>query len=118
MELPIPDRMVAARLIPLHNAAIATSGGYRRAIGGRSHLLSPLTGLPLSATGASVAVLAETAMQADGWGTVLAVLGPDKGLECAVENSLAAAFIEQTPDGFIERGSPAMDLLLDAAVAA
>lgn len=114
LELPIPDRMVAARLIPLHDMAIATSGGYRRAIGARSHLLSPITGAPLPATSASVAVLGETAMQADGWATVLTVLGPHRGLTLAAERGLAATFIDHAPGGFVELGSPAMDRMLDA----
>lgn len=118
MELPIPDRMIAARLIPLRGGAIATSGGYRRAIGARSHLMSPVTGQPLLATDASVAVVAATALQADGWATALAVLGPEKGLALAAKRGFAAAFIEQGPDGFIERGSPAMAELLDAALLA
>ena len=118
MELPIPDRMIAARLIPLQDIAIATSGGYRRAKGMRSHLLSPVTGQPMAATDASVAVLAPTAMQADGWATVLAVLGPEKGLAFATMHGLAAVFIAPAADGFVEHGSPAMARLLDAAHAA
>jgi thiamine biosynthesis lipoprotein len=119
MELPIPDRIVPARLIPLMNTAIATSGGYRRAKGARSHLLHPTTGQPLSSDAASVAVLARTAMQADGWATVLAVLGPEAGLAWAAAHNIAAAFIAPAPpDAFIESGSPAMADLLATAQAA
>lgn len=109
MELPIPDRIVPARFIPLVDCAIATSGGYRRAKGAASHLISPATGAPLPANGASCAVLAPTTLQADGWATVMGVLGPERGLALATERSLAATFIiPDPPDGFLEAGSPAM----------
>jgi len=112
LELPIPDRIVPVRLIPLADMAIATSGGYRRARGERSHLISPADGRPLPACGASVAVLAPTAMEADGWATALAVLGPEVGLAVAESLDLAAAFIQpDPPEGFIESGSSAIAAL-------
>lgn len=113
LELPVPDRMIAARLIPLFNSAIATSGGYRRSIGARSHLRRPGTGHALTGAPASVAVLAATGMQADGWATVMAVLGAERGLKLAASVGLAVVFIDTAPDGFRETGSPVMDALLD-----
>jgi thiamine biosynthesis lipoprotein len=113
LELPIPDRIVPVRLIPLTEMAVATSGGYRRAQGAQSHLISPADGRPLPASGASVAVLAPTAMEADGWATALAVLGPEAGLAVAESLGLAAAFIQPAPpEGFIESGSSAIAALL------
>ncbi|HEX9857289.1 MAG TPA: FAD:protein FMN transferase, partial [Paracoccaceae bacterium] len=118
LELPVPDRIIPARLIPLPGGAIATSGGYRRARGGASHLIAPKTGTPLPADGASVAVLAPTALQADGWATVMAVLGPEAGLALAEARGLAVAFIQPDPPaGFVERGSSAMAALLDGRAA-
>ena len=122
LELPVPDRIIPARLIPLSDGvaggAIATSGGYRRARGGASHLIAPKTGAPLPADGASVAVLAPTALQADGWATVMAVLGPEAGLALAEARGLAVAFIQPDPPaGFVERGSSAMAALLDGRAA-
>jgi thiamine biosynthesis lipoprotein len=112
LELPIPDRIVPVRLFPLADMAVATSGGYRRARGRRSHLISPADGRPLPASGASVAVLAPTAMEADGWATALAVLGPEAGLAVAESLGLGAAFIQpDPPEGFIERGSSAITAL-------
>lgn len=109
MELPIPDRIVPASRFPLSGEAIATSGGYRRSRDGRSHLISPDTGEPMSAANASVAVIADTALQADGWATVMSILGPDKGLCEAERRGLSVAFIAPAPPhGFAEYGSPAM----------
>lgn len=61
----------------------------------------------------TVAVIADTALQADGWATVMAVLGSDKGLEIANARSLPVAFIEPADGGFVERGSAVMGRLLD-----
>jgi thiamine biosynthesis lipoprotein len=112
LELPIPDRSVPARLIPLAGGAVATSGGYRRARGAASHLIDPATGQPREATDASVAVVADTALQADGWATVMAILGPERGLALAEDRRLPAVFIAPAAGGFVERGSAAMARLL------
>ena len=109
IELPVPDRMIPARSIPLTNAAIATSGGYRRFRGEASHLISPASKIPLPANGASVTVIADTALQADGWATAMALLGPKAGLEIAEKRGLSVVFVEpDPPEGFIERGSAMM----------
>ncbi|MCT4609641.1 MAG: FAD:protein FMN transferase [Pelagimonas sp.] len=109
MELPIPDRIIPAQSFPLKDEAIATSGGYRRSKGARSHLIDPLTAQPLAAQGASVAVIASTAMQADGWATVMSVLGVQDGLKLAESRGLSVIFIDRDgAEGFIERGSQAM----------
>lgn len=111
MELPIPDRIVPAQHFPLANEAIATSGGYRRAQGDRSHLIVPQTGAPLSSASASVAVIADTALQADGWATVMSILGPVAGLAEAERRGLPVVFIvPDLPAGFVERGSSAMSV--------
>jgi thiamine biosynthesis lipoprotein len=112
LELPIPDRIVPARLLPLAGGAVATSGGYRRVRGAVSHLIDPAAGQPRAATEASVAVVADTALQADGWATVMAILGPEHGLALAEDCDLPVVFIASTADGFVERGSPAMARLL------
>ncbi len=109
MELPIPDRIIPAQYFPLANEAIATSGGYRRANGTRSHLIAPNNTAPLPVQSASVAVIAETAMQADGWATVMSILGPEAGLIEAEKRGLAVAYVEpRPPECFVERGSAAM----------
>ncbi|MCO6457734.1 MAG: FAD:protein FMN transferase [Pirellulaceae bacterium] len=63
--------------------AVCTSGDYRRyvTIGGRrlSHILDPRTGWPAEHA-AGVTVVGPNAIDADGWATACAVLGPDDGL--------------------------------------
>lgn len=114
MELPVPGRSIPARLIPVLAGGIATSGGYRRARGCASHLIRADTGQALPATAASVAVCAPSAMEAEGWSTALAVMGPARGLAFAASRGLACTFIEpDPPSGFRESGSPAMAALLD-----
>lgn len=113
MELPIPNRIIPAQSFPVADEAIATSGGYRRAKGDRSHLIDPSSGAPMSAQTASVAVIAPTALQADGWATVMSILGPDAGLIAAEQRGLSVTFIAPCPpEGFVERGSPAMAVRL------
>ena len=108
LELPLANRIVPARLIPVYNAGVATSGGYRRHRGEASHLINPATGRPLLAGGASVAVVASTGIEADGWATVMSVLGPEAGLALAEARGLAVSFIAATEGGFIEQGSSSM----------
>jgi len=116
MELPVPDRIIPALNIPLEGEAIATSGSYRRTNDAYSHLISPKTGLPLPADGNSVAVIADTAMQADGWATVMSILGQEAGLIEAEKRGLPVVFIERDlPHGFVERGSTAMGHRLESS---
>ena len=73
-----PDAGVIAQVV-LTDEAIATSAHYYRyvRIGDRSysHIIDPRSGRPAQRA-ASVTVIARTAMEADGWSTALAVLGP------------------------------------------
>ena len=83
--------------VPLVNAAIATAGGTHKFFeyGGRrySHIIDPATGRPVEHALASVTVAADTCIEADGWDTPLIVLGPERGMECAERNGIAAMFI-------------------------
>jgi thiamine biosynthesis lipoprotein len=70
-------------LLPVSNAAVATSGDYERFFkyGGRRyhHILDPGTGFP--ATGCqSVTILAPAAYLADALATGVFVLGPGEGM--------------------------------------
>lgn len=71
-------------VVPLSNAALATSGSYRKFItdaqGRRySHVLLPKTGRPVQHDLVSVSVVAPDCLTADGLATTLFVLGPDEG---------------------------------------
>ena len=93
------------RTIALENAAVATSGNYRLAFTdpdtgqSYSHLIDPRTGRPVSHDLLAVSVLASNAMEADAWATALLVLGPEKGMQLADKENLAALFVERGPSG-------------------
>ena len=78
-------------VLKLADAAVATSGDYRRFIlldGKRySHIISKQTGSGSDKL-SSVSIIAETAVEADALATAVSVMGEEKGL----------ALIERTPD--------------------
>jgi thiamine biosynthesis lipoprotein len=110
IEVPDPARRgVAREALGLEASAVATSGDYRNFFtvdGVRySHTIDPATGRPVTHDVASVTVLHESAMWADGWATALNVLGSERGLALAKEQELPILFILYTEDGLDERTS-------------
>ncbi len=104
------------RVIPLSDRALATSGDYRnvREVEGRlvSHTIDPRTGRPVDHRLASVSVIADTCLMADGMATALQVLGPDDGYDLAIERGWAALFLIRDDGGAITaRATPAFDQL-------
>jgi thiamine biosynthesis lipoprotein len=99
IERPTDGGRMMQAAVPLTDAAIATAGDYRKFFeyGGQrySHIIDPSTGKPVEHSLASVTVVADTCIEADGWDTPLLVLGPKKGFECAEKNSIAAMFISR-----------------------
>jgi thiamine biosynthesis lipoprotein len=119
IEVPDPQRVAAIqRVLSLLDRAIATSGDYRNFLdlGGKriSHTIDARTGYPVSHDLASVSVIHESAMWADGLATALNVLGPEAGFELATEEDLAAFFVIRQAAGFEERYTPAMQAYLDS----
>ncbi len=110
IEKPMADRRSVRRIIKLENMAMATSGDYRNFYeenGIRySHTLSPLTGKPVSHGLVSVSVLHPSSAKADALATGLLVLGPERALALAVNNNIAALFIEKTDNGYREKPTP------------
>ena len=105
------------RVVPLRDRAMATSGDYRnrREIDGRwvSHTIDPRSGRPVEHRLASVSVVADRCVTADGLATALEVLGPEDGHALAVERGWAALFLIRDGDGAIrERATPAFSALL------
>ena len=72
-------------VIQISNKAIASSGDYRnyREVEGKriSHTIDPRTGAPISHNLASVSVIANTCLLADGMATSVMVMGPEEGLK-------------------------------------
>lgn len=103
------------RVVPLSGHALATSGDYRnvREVEGRvvSHTIDPRSGRPVDHQLASVSVIADTCLLADGMATALEVLGPDEGYDLAVEQGWAALFLIRDGDTITARTTPAFDQL-------
>lgn len=99
IERPEPGLRAAHAILALEDAAVATSGDYRHrvAVGDRhlSHTIDPVRGGPLSAPPASVTVVAQSCMAADGWATALMVKGSREGAALAARHDLDVLFIDR-----------------------
>lgn len=92
-------------VVPLAQRALATSGDYRNfrvdERGNRlAHIIDPVSGRPIRHRLASVSVLADSAMRADGLATGLFVLGEEKALALAEQHGWAVLLIIHGDDGF------------------
>ena len=99
VERPLVERREMQMALPLVDAAISTAGDYRKYFEheGRkySHIIDPTTGRPVDHELASVTVVADTCIEADGWDTGLVVMGPERGFRFADQNGIAALFISR-----------------------
>lgn len=85
-------------IVPLNNQAFATSGNYRNYFedeqGNRlSHIIDPKQHKPIQHNLASITVITDHSMTADGLSTGLFVLGADKALAIAEREKLAVFLI-------------------------
>lgn len=108
IERPDANAEDLQRLVPMVDLAMASSGNYRNfyVLGGRvvGHTIDPRTARPVDHEGASVSVIGEECMWADGWATALMVMGPEEGLRWAEEHGLAALYVVHEGDQtFAER---------------
>jgi thiamine biosynthesis lipoprotein len=93
-----------APTITLDDAAVATSGDYRKFWTDdegrrRSHIIDPRTGQPIAHGLASATVVHANGAWADAIGTALLVLGPAEARAFAMREHLAARLVERLPDG-------------------
>jgi len=111
IETPDVGAQHLQRTVPLMDHAMATSGNYRNfyVMDGRTvgHTIDPRDGHPVDHNGASVSVIHESCMMADGMATALMVMGPEEGYAWAVANDVAAMFVVHDGEGFVERLTPA-----------
>jgi len=118
IEKPDSARPTVRRVVRLGDRALATSGDYRIFFehgGARySHIIDPRDGRPVAHGLASVTVVAPSTMAADALSTALMVLGPERGLDLARREGIAAFFIAKRGDGFVDIASPAFAPYLSA----
>ena len=86
------------RVIELTEKSVSTSGNYRNYFeykGVRySHTIDPATGQPVKNPPASVSVLSDSCMTADGLATGLMVMGIEQGLQFAKQQGLSVLFLD------------------------
>ena len=119
IERPAPGLATAQRIVPLTDAALATSGDYRNFYdldGARvSHTIDPRTGRPVTHGLRAVSVIAERCSLADARSTALNVLGPEEGYALAVAQDWAALFVTDDGTGrLVERETAAFTAALRA----
>lgn len=97
IEKPVSNAQISQQIISLKDISVATSGDYHNYFeenGVRySHTIDPKTGRPVTHRLASVTVLHESAMMADGLATAIMVLGEEKGLLFAEQKELQVYMI-------------------------
>ena len=102
IDRPDAVRGQLAEQVQLSNMSIATSGDYRNYYerdGKRiSHTIDARTGQPITHNLASISVIHNSTMMADGWATALNVLGPKQALQIAKEQNLAIMMILREPN--------------------
>ena len=103
IEQPTEEQGVIQLVIPLENAALATSGDYRNykiKNGVRlSHTIDPRTLEPIAHNMASVSIIAPTVMEADAWATALNVVGEEEALRLAETHDLGLFMLLREEDG-------------------
>lgn len=118
IERPQDGASAIERLLPLQDAALATSGDYRNFFEKQGvrycHTIDPRTGMPVRHQLASVSVVDSLCVRADGYATALMVMGETVGYRFAEENELAAFFLIRDGQGhFTTKASPAFEARLD-----
>ncbi len=112
VEKPIYEQSPARQVelvVPLSGRALSTTGDYRRFFEDRqggvySHIIDPRTGIPVDNSLASVTVVANTGLEADGLATTLYVLGLEEGLKFVeARPDVGALFIVHQPDGSLKK---------------
>ena len=104
---------VVNRILSMKDSSVATSGNYRnfRKFNGiaYSHLINARTGYPIESPFLSVTVIRPTAMWADGYATLISILGVENGLRFAEERKLAVLVLLEGEKGIEERYTSYME---------
>ncbi len=104
IEKPSALGRASQQEISVGDNAVATSGDYRQFFeqdGKRySHLIDPITGMPISHFAASVTVVHPSAMTADGLATAFMIMGPERAKIMAQEYDIALFMLVKKHDGY------------------
>lgn len=115
LEAPRDDQQIAEKIIELDGYGVSTSGDYRNYFeqDGRrySHTFDALTGAPIDHALASVTVIDHSTLMADGFSTLLLILGPERGWAFAEQHKIAAFFVIRADKRFIIRSNSEFDRL-------
>ncbi|EOZ0908107.1 FAD:protein FMN transferase ApbE [Klebsiella quasipneumoniae] len=110
IQKPTDQENAVQAIVDINGHGISTSGSYRNyyELDGKriSHVIDPQTGQPITHKLVSVTVIAQTALEADGWDTGLMVLGPEKAQQVVREQGLAVYMIVKEGEGFKTWMSP------------
>ncbi|MGE8395930.1 FAD:protein FMN transferase [Pseudomonas sp. BIGb0427] len=116
LELPRADRQIAQQVLDVDGFGVSTSGDYRNYFeenGQRySHTFDARQGKPVKHELASVTVFDRSTLMADGYSTLLLILGPERGWEFALRHGIGAVFVTRVADGFVSRSTPAFAQVL------
>ncbi|MDD3558963.1 MAG: FAD:protein FMN transferase [Melioribacteraceae bacterium] len=100
------ETMGIKKILSIDNFAVATSGDYRNFISIDnkiySHTIDPRTGWPIRHNLASVTVIHNKCMVADGFATAFEVLGAERSLKLAEKLKLPVYLIVRDDNEFIE----------------
>ncbi len=111
IEKPDSATRTVQQIVRVSDKGMATSGDYRiyKEVNGKrfSHILDAASGRPVTHKLASVTVIANNAMRADGLATALLAMGDQRGMALAEREGIAAFFIVREGDHFITRSSSA-----------
>ena len=117
IESPISNLRAVQKIIALKDSALATSGDYRNYFEKDSvrysHTIDSRTGRPITHKLASVTVLHESCMLADGFATMFMAMGPDAALNYANNYNIAIFMLVKSGDTFEELSSKEFARLFD-----
>lgn len=118
MEKPLPNERKLEKIAAFNSGepmSLMTSGTYRHYFDNNgkrySHILDARTGKPVEHNTVSVAVLMNDPTMADAWSTALLCLGSKEGTRVANEQGIAALYIDQQDDQFVEKSTQPMEHL-------
>ena len=117
IEKPLEGVREVAKIFPLTDTALATSGNYRNfyQVDGQryAHTLDPVSGKPVRHKLASVTVLDQSCARADALATALMVLGEVKGRQLCEKNQIAAYFLIHNKTSTEVYASPAFQVFVE-----